>query len=156
MISESIFVKRLKWVLMIQNWYQSTWPLMCGCMWYVHCSSKVNRHYCSIIGWSGYCHSRYIYQLIHRGATAGSILQQIICTLSCSLDLDVLSNDLHAGIPNDCVCCFCWLCPCRFLFHMLVMIPVRSCSLFGLAITSVEGCCLYIIIHNSILHQTWL
>ena len=73
-ISESIIVKSLKWVLMIQNWYQYTWPLTCGHVPYVHGSSKVNKYYCSINMWSSYCHSRYIYQSIHRGSTAGLIL----------------------------------------------------------------------------------
>ena len=48
------------------------------------------------------------------------------------------------------------LCPCRYSLHTQVMILMRSCGLVGPAITSVEGCCLYIIIHNSILHGTWL
>ena len=31
-----------------------------------------------------------------------------------------------------------------------------SCRLWGLAVASVDGCCLYIIIHNCLLHGTWL
>ena len=47
--------------------------------------------------------------------------------------------------------------PCRFLFYMQVMILARSYyRLSSLAITSVDWCCLYIIIHNSISHRTWL
>ena len=47
--------------------------------------------------------------------------------------------------------------PCRFLFHMQDMILMRSYyRLSSLAVTSVDGCCLYIIIHNSISHRTWL
>ena len=45
----------------------------------------------------------------------------------------------------------------RFPFHMQVMILIRSYNrLCTLAITSVDGCCLYIIIHNSMLPRTWL
>ena len=73
-ISKSIIVKRLKWVSMIQNCYQGACPLIGRCMPYVLCSSKVNRFYCSVVVWSGYCHSRYINQSIHRGTTAGLIL----------------------------------------------------------------------------------
>ena len=47
------------------------------------------------------------------------------------------------------------LCLHRFLFHMEDMILMRSYyRLSSLAIISVDGCCLYIIIHNSILHRT--
>ena len=43
---------------------------------------------------------------------------------------------------------------CRFLFHVQVMILTRfSYRLSSLASISVDGCCLYIIIHNSILHR---
>ena len=47
--------------------------------------------------------------------------------------------------------------PCRFLFQMQVMILTRSYyRLSSLAIPSVDRCCLYTIIHNIILHRTWL
>ena len=49
------------------------------------------------------------------------------------------------------------LCLCRFPFHMQDMILMRSYyRLSSLAITSVDGCFLYIITHKSILHRTWL
>ena len=49
------------------------------------------------------------------------------------------------------------LCPGRFLFYTQVMILMRSYyRLSSLAITSVDGCYFYIIIHNSILCRTWL
>ena len=78
-----------------------------------------------------------------------------------------LSHSLDFGICiqwSGCRNCF-WLCllllstlcPCRFLFHTQVMIPARSYyRLSNLAITSVDRYCLYIIIHNSMLHKTWL
>ena len=59
--------------------------------------------------------------------------------------------------------CFQWYffllsthCLYRFLFHKQVMILVRSYNrLSSLAIASVDGCCLYIIIHNSLSWRTW-
>ena len=77
--------------------------------------------------------------------------------LSCSLDFSFVQ---WSGCRN----CF-WLYvlllltlhPCRFPFHMQNMILMRSYyRLSSLAITSVDGCCLYISIHNSILCRTWL
>ena len=48
------------------------------------------------------------------------------------------------------------LCLCRFPFHTQVMIPIRPYyRLSSLAITSVDACCLYIIIHNSMSCRTW-
>ena len=38
----------------------------------------------------------------------------------------------------------------------LAMTPARSCRLGFLGTASVDGCYLYIIIHNCILHVTWL
>ena len=70
--------------------------------------------------------------------------------------LEVDSNDPCAGTTYDYFCCFCQLCLCRYTLHMQVRILTRSCGLFDPAITSVDGCCLYIIIHNSTLHRTWL
>ena len=49
------------------------------------------------------------------------------------------------------------LLPCRFPFHMQVIILARSYySMSSLVIASVDGCCLYIIIHNSTPCKTWL
>ena len=49
------------------------------------------------------------------------------------------------------------LCLCRFPFHMQDMILVRSYyRLSSLTIASVDGCCLYIIIHNSMSQRTRL
>ena len=49
------------------------------------------------------------------------------------------------------------VCPCRFPFHTQVITLTRSYyRLSSLSVTSVDGCCFYIIIHNSILHRTWL
>ena len=55
----------------------------------------------------------------------------------------------------------CWLLLltlhlCRFPFHTQVLILVRSyCRLSSLVIASVDGCCLYIIIHKSMSCGTW-
>ena len=47
--------------------------------------------------------------------------------------------------------------PCRFPFNTQVMILTRSYyRLSSLAIVSVDGCCLYIIIHNSMSCRIWL
>ena len=40
--------------------------------------------------------------------------------------------------------------PCSFSFHAQVMILTGSYRVFHLASTSIDGCCLYIIIHNGI------
>ena len=77
------------------------------------------------------------------------------------------SHSLGFGFPiqwSGCRNCF-WLCLlllstlhlCRFPFHTKVMILTRSYyRLSSCAIRSVDGCFLYIIIHNSTLHRTWL
>ena len=78
-----------------------------------------------------------------------------------------LLHSLDFGICSQlsrCRNCF-WLCllllltlhPCRFPFHMQNMIFMRSYfRLFSLAIISVDGYYLDIIIHNSISCRTWL
>ena len=86
--------------------------------------------------------------------------------LSLTTDHMCLLHSLDFGCIqwSRCRNCFC-LCLlllltfhlCRLQFHMQVMILVRSYyRLSSLAITSVDGCCLNIIIHNSRLHRTWL
>ena len=46
---------------------------------------------------------------------------------------------------------------CRFSFNMQLMILMRSnYRLSSLAIASVDGCCLYIVIHNNTSCRTWL
>ena len=75
-------------------------------------------------------------------------------------------HSLISGISiqwSECRSCI-WLCLLllstlylyRFQFHTQVMILARSYKRLSiLAITSVDGCCLYIIIHNSMSHRTW-
>ena len=77
--------------------------------------------------------------------------------LSLSLDL-VLSHDPDTGNALDWTCCFCWLSICLG-FHSICRswFIVRSYyRLSSLAVTSVDGCVLYIIIHNSISCRAWL
>ena len=111
-VSESIIVKRLKWVMMIQYCYMGTHPLMHRCIPYVYCSSKLSMFYWCLIVWSGYCCSKYIYQFVLG-------LWYLGLTLSLTTDImyisvfpgfwKVDSNDLHVGTTNDCICCFCQL-----------------------------------------------
>ena len=76
--------------------------------------------------------------------------------LLCSLDFGHIQ---WSGCRNclDCICCLCWLSVhagshsiWRLWFSQGLTIGFQS------TITSVDGCCLYIIIHNSVLHRTWL
>ena len=67
-------MKRMEWALIDPTGVNGACPLICVCMPSVCGSSKVSNCYFSINVQSGYCCSRYIYQLIHRGATAGLIL----------------------------------------------------------------------------------
>ena len=86
--------------------------------------------------------------------------------LSLTTDHMCLSCSLNFGCIQWSRCRNClWLCllllstlhPCRCPFHMQDMILVRSYyRLSSLAITSVDGCCLYIIIHSGISCRTWL
>ena len=71
--------------------------------------------------------------------------------------LEVFTNDHCAGTINDHIC---------HLYQLSICVGTHSicrpwfsqglCRLWGLAITSVDGCFLYIIIHNCILCGTWL
>ena len=136
--------------------------LIFWCMPYVHVSSKVAMLLC-LNGYQQYTwwcvesaivlQSKYI-KLFRDVATGPNL--SLTC-LSCSLNF--------GGIQwSWCWNCF-WLylllmltlCPCRFPFHTQDIILARSYyRLSNLAVTSVDGCCLYIIIHNSISHRTWL
>ena len=97
---------------------------------------------------------------LFRNAATGTILSMTINHMCLSHSLDFGSYAQWSRCRN-----FFWLCllllltvyPCRFLFHMQVMILVKSYyRLFSLAVASVDGCYLYIIIYNSISCRTWL
>ena len=71
--------------------------------------------------------------------------------------LDDFSNDPCTGTTSDFDCCLHWLSGCvGKCCYSQAMILMRCCRLGILAIMSVDGCYLYIIIHNCILHVTWL
>ena len=85
-----------------------------------------------------------------------SVTTNHVCS-SCSLDFGHFYQIIW--IRNCfwlCLLLLLTLCPCRFSFHTQVMILERSYNrLFSLAVTSVDGYCLYIIIHNSMSYRTW-
>ena len=158
-ISESIIVKKAETGLDDPNLVSVHMFFYYGHVPYVHGPSKVNWFYCAVVVWSSYCHSRHIYQSIHRGAMAGLILS---ITTDNKIHyhvlwiLDVLSNDPQAGTPNDCVCCFCWLsvhvgsnsiCRPWFSWGLVGFWPCHCIC---------KWCYLYIIIHNSIWFRTRL
>ena len=127
----------------------------------VYCSSKRNKGYEAMKVLSGYCHSMDT-----------PIKQTLGYCMWCDPKsynkyyvhfcvpwiLEVIANDPCAGTINYCFCCSYQLSIlCRYMLHMhRPWFSVRSCRLLSLAITSVDGCCLYIIIHNCIFCGTWL
>ena len=106
--------------------------------------------------WSGYCP---ISIQLFRGAATGKNLSLITdhkC-LSHSLDFGCIQRSRYRNWFWWCLLHLLTLHPCRFPLHMQDMILMRSYyRLPSLAITSVDWCCLYIIICISILHRTWL
>ena len=128
-VSKSITVKRLKWVMMIQYCCTGMCPLRYRCMPYVYCSSKLSLCYWCLIVWTGYCHSRYIYQFM---------LEWVIWSDPKSYNryyvhfcvpwiLEMDSNDLHAGTTNDCICCLY-----QFSIHVDTHSICKSWFLWGL------------------------
>ena len=130
------------------------WKLLLFCNWLSSCT-------CILVV---LCEAAIVLQSksinLFRDAAMGPILsltRSHMC-LSCSLNFGMCIQ------WSRCRNCY-WLCLlllstlhlCRFAFHMQVMILMRSyCRLSCLAITSsVDGCCLYIIIPNSMLCRIW-
>ena len=172
LVVESNSMNGSKWCLMDPNWQTEVigaYPLICWHVPYACASSKVKVLLC--FEWLSavhmvvvLCEAAIVLQSksikLFRDAAAGpnlSLTTDHMC-LSCSLDCGGCIQ--WSGCRN----CF-WLCLlllltlhwCRFPFHMQDMILTRSyCRVSSLAITSVDGCCLYIIIHNSISCRTWL
>ena len=112
----------------------------------------------SIDVWSGYCTSNKSIKL-DRGVATGPNLSLTIhhMSLSCSLDFGGIQWSRWRNCSRLNLMLLLTLHPCRFQFYMQVMILMRSYyRLSSLAVASVDGCCLNIIIHNSILHRTWL
>ena len=146
---------------MMLDWC-NTCPLISWCMPYACASSKGCKIPCissiSIDVRSGCCPSNQSIKL-YRGIASGP-------NLSLTIDHKFLLHSLDFGVIqwswwNNCsgqnLLILLTLHLCRFSFNMQVMILMGSYyRLSSLAVTSVDGCCLYIIIHNGILHRTWL
>ena len=56
--------------------------------------------------------------------------------------LEVFTNNPCAGTTNDCLLLTSTLHLCRYMLYMQAMILMRSYRLQGLAVTSIDGCCL--------------
>ena len=125
----------------------------------VYCSGKKNRYYDTMKVLSSYCHS-----IVHQSNNSKGTAYGVILSLTAdSMYISVfpgfwkyLPIILVQELLMMCLLLTLTLCSCRYLLHMQAMILMRSCRLWALAIISVDGCCLYIIIHNCILHGTWL
>ena len=137
-------------------------PLISWCKPYVCASSKWSRVLCisgvSIDVRSGYCPSNKSTKLYRDVANGPNLcLTTDHMSLSCSLQFGVIQWSCCRKCIGQNLLLLLTLCPCRFSLNMQVMILVRSYYILSsLAVTSVDGCSLYIIIHNSILHRTWL
>ena len=155
-IFESIIVKYFRWFLMIQTaikthvlWWAGTchlcivlqkeWSLWCygGVNWLLSFKGVINHH--SI----GYC------MCVNLSLTTEVLCISVFPEFWKYLPMILVQELLHLLLTLT-------LCLCRYMLYMPAMILARYCRLLGLAITSVDGCCLYIIIHNCILHGTWL
>ena len=174
LVSESISMKMSKWCLMDPNCCtegSDACPLICGVMPSVHAFFKGEKVllFCN---WLSRCAHVLVvlYEVaivlqsksinLFRDAATGQILSLAtnhMCLL-CSLDFGICIQ------WSGCMNCF-WLYfllllilhPCRFSFHMQAMILMRYYyRLSNLDVSCVDGCCLYIIIHNSMSHRTWL
>ena len=105
--SKSIIVKRLKWVLMIQNIYKGACPLMGRHMPYGYCTSKVKKYY--------YCYEvAMAIQKTSINSCWGSNVwsdpksyNRYYIYFCVPWILGVDSDDPHAGTTNDYFCCFC-------------------------------------------------
>ena len=151
---------------LIQSKVSGMCPLICWCMSYVCASSKVIQLLC-INGYQWYtwwC----VKWLLSFKVSPSNCFRDVATDPNLSLTTDhifLLHSLDFCGIQlPGCRNCFrLYLLPlstlhlCRFPFYMQVMILMRSYhGLFSLAVTSVDGCCLYIIIHNNISCRTWL
>ena len=112
-VSKSIIVKRLKWVMMIQYCYMGMCPLMHSHVPYVYCSFKVKQ----VLLMSNCVKGlliihKYIYQFMLRFADIWSnpmSYNRYYVHFCVPWILGVHSNDLLAGTTNDCICCLYWL-----------------------------------------------
>ena len=148
------------------NWYISFYVVACAfCMCdsskvKIFCSSSVNLGvHVWITASSGYCLSNLNLSSF-RDAVTGPVLSLTtnhVCPL-CFLDFCgfCIQWSRFRNFFWRCLLLLLTLHPCRFSFHMQIMILMRSHNrLSSLAIASVDGCCLYIIIHNSMSWRIW-
>ena len=139
-------------------------PLICWSMPYVCASSKLKELLCvNAYKW-------YIWWCIKSAIALQSkyikLFRDVATVPSLTTDHMFLPHSLNFGGVQWSGCRNCsrlnlllllTLHPCRFPFYMQVMILMRSYyRLSSLAVTSVDGCCLYIIIQNSISCRTSL
>ena len=135
-------------VLGDQNCYQDACPLMGGCMPSIYFLQKE---------WSLWCYGGVNWLLSLKGFINHQSIGYCMWCKPRSYNrgyvhfcvpwiLEVFTNDPCAGTTNDCLLLTSTLHLCRSMLYMQAMILMRSCRLWGLAIASVDGWCLYIII----------
>ena len=153
-VSKSIIVKRLKWVMMINIaiWVHVLWCLSCAiCVLFfkVELVLLMSNSTKWLLSFKE-----------HPSICAGVVMSGLI--LSFTTDIMYISMfpgfwkwipmiHMHELLMH--LLFMSTLCPCRYLLYMQAMVFARSCGLFGSVITSVDGCCLYIIVHNRSLHD---
>ena len=138
--------------------------LLCVCFFkgenllFLECQSKSAHVWTA--GSSGYCPSDLNLSTFRDAVTDPilSLMTNHVCSSHFPGSWAFVSNDWDLGAAFDGSCCFSWLSiHVGSQFHTQVMILMRSYNrLSSLSITSLDGCCLYIIIHNSLLQRTWL
>ena len=151
---------------LIQSKVSDACPLIYWHVPYVHASSKMKELIC-MEGYQWY--TWWCVKLLLSSKVSPSKLFRYVASgpnLNLSTDHMFLLHSLDVGHIQWSRCRNCsrlnlllllTFCPCRFPFHMQVMILTRSYyRLSSFVIASVDGCYLYIIIHNSISCITWL
>ena len=147
-------------VSLIQSRLCGVCSLICFSVPYVCLSSKWRVLLCksgvSVDVCSGYYPSNKFIKLYRVLATGPNLsLLTDHMSLLCSLDFSGIQLSRCRTCSRLNLLLLSTLHLCRFPFYMQVMILTRSYyKLSSLAITSVDGCCLHIIIHNSISHRT--
>ena len=148
-------MKCLRWFLMIQTAIKT-----CVFWWVCVC------HLCIPLQRNGHCDSMRV--LIGYFHSKGSLIinpQGTVCGPNLSLTTEVTSFSVFPQfwkylsmilVQELLMTVSVAYIDSLSVLYMQAMILTRSYRLWGLAITSVDGCCLYIIIHNCILHGTWL
>ena len=156
-----------KWCLMNSNW----WTVVSGvctliCCHMPYASSKVTVVLC-LNGYWLYTWQCVKWLMSFKASLSNclGILQleqtyvwkETICAYHIPWIL-VVFNDPDAWTAFKLCLFLLWtLFPCRFLFHIQDMILTRSYYILStLATASVDGCCLYIMIHSSVSYRTWL